>query len=366
MRVSIGLGVLAFLCAVPAAAQDKPSAWTHEEDRIAFAHAGISFPSRPGTLAYAETKEFSHPGEGIDTSIRYHTPDKEVFATVYVYLPALSHSGLAAVATEEAIRLNSKPSLKVLGTRKVTVGGVTDAAIRSDFGNYQERFASSAAFVKAGRWMVKVRVSGPESRRAEVESAMSALIEGMRFSGKTRASKAMTIEPSACPELPDKAAGLIPAESGPPGAAALEDGIVGALDPAGDDEIDKGVPAARIGTQWCRTYTKVGDANVPLLHATDGVGREGRAKSMLLALYSDAGSALEIVRHKQRYVLLHHQIGVTTVFGAFDAVPSDAQIGSILAGKGQTGPARVSIRLKPNGDTDIQVQVPEKKPAPTT
>lgn len=360
---SIGIAALALWLAVPAAAQQKLPIWSHGEDRIAFTIADIAFPRSPGTLAYKATKDFSHPGEGIDTSIRYETPDGEVWATVYVYLPSLSHSGLAALATEEAIRLNSKPSLKMLGVRSVAVAGTADAAIRADFGHYQERYASSAAFVKAGRWMVKIRVSGPESRRSEVERAMAALLDGMRFSGKDRPVAAARIEPPACPAAPEKPARLIADEAAGLSEKALADSLVAAIDGAGPEAVRSGsAMAPRIGRAWCRTYAQAGDAKVPLLHATGAAAAGDGPRSILLALYSDAGGALEIVRLEDRHILLHHQIGSTSVLGRFDGVPSDAQIARMLIGQGETGKVRATIRLKPNGDTSIELPTAPKGP----
>ena len=40
---------------------------------------------------------------------------------------------------------------------------------------------TTAAYVRAGRWVVVLRVTGPSARHAEIESGLDALLAGMRF-----------------------------------------------------------------------------------------------------------------------------------------------------------------------------------------
>jgi hypothetical protein len=362
MRLDFNVVALALLlAAAPAMAEQASSeAWAQRDERMTLRRAGISFPATIAGLSYKGSKDFSHPGEGLDTSIRYETPDGEIFATVYVYYPAVAHAGLAEIATEAAIRGNSPEAVEHRGRTMIEVGGVAGAAIRTDFGGYQGRYASSAAFVKVGRWMVKIRVSGPEPRRSEVDAATAALLAKVGFEGDLRPVAAAPIDAPACTGRSTKDAKLLPEQSSPGDAGAMVDSLVATLDAAGESAVGGRAPL-RIGRNWCRSYAVAGNAKVPLLRATDdAAGAVG--KSVLFALYNDAGGALEIVLLDGRHLLLHHQIGMTTLLGTFDGVPSDAQMAGMLAGTGAVGPIRARIRLKPEGGTQIDLPSAPQEP----
>jgi hypothetical protein len=210
--------------------------------------------------------------------------------------------------------------------------------------------------------MIKFRVSGPEARKAEVDAAMTGLLGGLRFTSQDRPTVARPLDVKPCTGAFSKSAKLLPDPVASPNEETVADSVVAAIDPSGTPSgADRPAKAPRIGAGWCTTYVMAGAAQVPVLHSTDSATDELGLKSVLFALYSDAGSAIEIVRTTQtRYLLLHHQIGLTTLLGRFDAIPSDAQMGKILAGTGNAGSARARISVKP--DT-IQVAVPQ---GPTT
>ena len=371
MRISIGLAfaVLA-LTAVPAGAQQKPQASTTQSaDRILFTRGKISFPRMIAGLSYKETKEFSHPGEGLDSSVRYESADGALFATVYLYYPSLSHGGLAGIATEEAIRGNSTAATRLGPLRRIPVGKLADGGLRMDIDHYQGRYASSAAFVKAGRWMVKYRVSGPDARKPEVEAAMAALIDATRFEGAAQPVLSAPLAAPACPKGGGKDAKLIVSAGADASASTLADALIASFDPAGAEsdrsEKGKGYPP-RLGTSWCKAYAAVGNSKIPLLRATGGLAAPGAASSRLFALYSDAGGALEVVESDKRFTLLHHEIGKTTVMGAFDGVPSDGQMAEMLGGQHEALRPRARVDLSPEGGSKINLQLTDGPGAPTT
>lgn len=355
--------------ALPARAAEPPVVTT-SETRVTFNRARVSLPARAGTLAFSETKEFSHPGEGLDAAALFRSSDRQVLASVYVYYPAIAHSGLTAVATDAAIRINSQAPVRALGSRVVAAAGHPAAAVRADYRGYLGNLASSSAFIKAGRWMIKLRVSGPEGRKAEVDAAMAALLDDLRVeSGEA-------LRPAALLETPDCAPNRIPDARVRPdvGAEVMEDVIVfGTLDPTGSTT--KGRPESsprqsRIGASWCRQMLAAGTSNITMLRRTDvepGTA-PGDGKSMLLVLYSDAGGLLEVVRTRGqgRYALLNHKIGESSLLASFDSLPSDAQLVQVLTGNRELARPRARVRLKASGDADVNLHTPLTTPTPTT
>ena len=352
--------------AAPAAAQ-QPQIWADSGERLRHRDTAISLPRQAGPVAVTETGEFSHEGQGVNTHVQYKSADREVWATVYLYLPGIAHPGLAALATEHAMAANSDKPLVQHGRSVVAAGGKEGTAIRATFGGYLKDKRSSSAFVKAGRWLVKIRVSGPEARAREVDATMTALLDGIRFEGESQPAPAEIIDPSPC--APSRA------DATPAAYDATEistDAVVlGGLDPAGVKPQGGGGEEpvlARVGRRWCSGVAGTGKNRVLFLRAIDEAGAPASlAESVLLILYSDAGGILEAVRLPEhgRHVLMNHSIVDSFVLGALNGAPSDAQIARYLSGEPDDAlRTRAKIRLAPNGDTRIEVPGPE--PAPTT
>ncbi|HEY5712304.1 MAG TPA: hypothetical protein VIT38_10445 [Allosphingosinicella sp.] len=336
----------------PPAQQTEEQRWIFSDTQAALVPARIAFPRQAGTLTARRTQEFSHEGEGVDNALQYGSPDDAVFATVYVYYPGLPHAGLAAFATDEFIRVRETATRISTPMRLVPAGGIPDVAIRIDYANYRG-MASSAAFMKAGRWLVKLRVSGPEARRAEVEAAMAALLQDMRFGAMNPAMAPHLISVSDCPAdsgrvaaraLPDPAGAEIAAHA----FLATFDG--GGNPATGEDGGRRDLPP-RVPDRLCVTRLHIGDNVIPLLRGESGAAISVDGRTMAVAILSDNGNALEVVHaaNLNRYVLLYHEIGGTSLLGGFDGVPSDAQITEILTGANREGTrVRVPVRFRPN------------------
>ena len=335
--------------------------WNRGGGRIAFALAGIGVPAEPGALRFVRSSEGAPQGRGLDNALLFASPDQEVFATVYIYAPALPDAGLTAFMTDHVIRITSGPELRLLRSGTVAAGGREGVAIRFDYaGIRRERLASSAAFIRAGRWIVKLRVSGPEARRAEVETAMNDLLQGLRFEGDSQPSATAPIAAEACPAAPARPARPLPSTD----EETAEDAILShtPLDGARDGRSD--APAAADSPAWCRSggFSVPGDAGpTPVLRDLGpGAGGDGWRR-VLVALVADNGTLFEVREQRRgnrtRYVLVHHQIGRTLVLGAYDAVPTDAQIADIATGRDQEGgQARAAIDYRASGDSNISIQ----------
>lgn len=342
----------------PAAADPARSGafWTVSDQRLTFEPAGLSAPRRAAGAEYFETKEFSRPGEGVDSAIKYRSADQKVFATLYVYYPSFAHTGVQAIATDQAIRSPRSPNIRPLGTGVASAAGMRGVAVTSDYDQYLGENHTKAAFIKAGRWMLKLRVTGPQSRSAEVASVMTALLDGLRFEGKVKPSPAAPISAGQCAPTDRPDAAVVAGGGGDAASIAMSDA-------AGEPVVNpvrggpKSVPA-RIGRDWCRTRLQAGNQEMAVLQAT-GKGRPDRGldgDSALLVLYSDGGGVLEVVRLAKggKYLLLHHDIAEVKVLESYDRLPSLAQIGRLFS---ETNPVsiRARIRLKTDGSAAVEL-----------
>src|SRR5436190_12860298 len=79
--------------------------WDRGADRISFRLANISFPTAAGPTRLNRIVEASREGQGLDNALLYYSPDEQVFATVYVYAPALADAALTAFMPDHAIHL---------------------------------------------------------------------------------------------------------------------------------------------------------------------------------------------------------------------------------------------------------------------
>lgn len=350
--LSIGLGAPAAASAQPAPAS---AFWKVSGERVAFDPAQLSAPLRAGGAEYFETREFSHPGEGLDTAIKYRSADQKVLATLYVYYPSFSHTGVQAIATDQAIRSPRSPNIRPLGTGVASAGGIPGVAVTADYDQYLGDNHSKAAFIKAGRWMLKLRVTGPQSRSAEVAAVMRALLDGLRFEGGLKPSPAAPLSVGQCDPAERPDAGLV--------AGGGNAATIAMADAAGEPVLNpaRGAPKtvpARIGRDWCRTRLQVGDQQMAVLQAT-GKGRSSRGAdgdADLLVLYSDGGGVLEVVRQaKDKYLLLHHDIAEVKVLESYDAPPSLAQIGRLFS---DTNPVSIRARVRFKTDGSAAVELP--------
>lgn len=373
------LSLLLALAAVPVASQNRETAtdaWARGGDRITNVRADISFPARAGVVELRQADEFSREGEGLDTNLQYTSDDREVFATVYVYYPGLPHAGVAAYMTDHVIATNAPAGFRPLGTRIVAAGGHEGTAIRIEYSRAREGMASSAAFLKAGRWIVKLRVTGPEGRRDEIAQAMTELLAEVRFEGEAQPRAAAALTTSTCPpgsdppdarERPD-----------PDSESTAADALIATFDGGGagvvraEDGTTTSLPS-RIPTEFCVSApVEVGpDATVPLLRAADGPPLSVDGRTVVLVPITDSGTTLEVV-HAQNlngYVLLHHRIGVTSVLGTYDAIPSDRQIGALFSDpRNPAARVRAVVELRPGQGDHIRIigPAPAAGAEPTT
>lgn len=362
-------GAFAPQVALPAAPSEalvkSSSPWSSEGGRMIFAPARISLPVRVGGVEYSEAMENSHKGEGLDAVVLYRTPDRQILASVYVYYPSIAHAGLQALATDQAIRHNSKSAVKALGMGVAAAAGEAGVAVTADYSGYLDDLSSKAAFIKAGRWMIKIRVSGPESRSAEVNSAMAALLGDLRFEGEVKPMPSTPIAPAECAAADRRDARLLPDADG----LALMGSFLGTFDAAG--MISRSVKGKeirlqpRIGSDWCRSQLDVGNVRLTIVRANDPASATGGfgSKSVLFLLYDDAGGMFEVVRldEQRRYLVLDHRLAEMRVLGQYDSVPGDAQLRQLFEPSGEPVRLRARVTHKTDGNSNIELAMPDEK-----
>lgn len=359
--------------AAPSAASAQPreaaaGIWQRSGERSTFVAAGISLPNDAGSLRIEQLQELSHPGQGLDNVAQYHSRDRQLFATIYIYAPTLPHAGLSAFMTDDTLRAVIGAGFQSGEARLASVGGLEQAAIRADYPRYREGLSSSAAFMKLDRWIVKVRVSGPEGRREQVEQAMTALLAGITIpSGQTwHTPEPLTV--GACPDSPRSRATPLPSTTEDDLAEAML-GTVESEEHAREAD-GPSLLTPRFGSAWClSSRSRIGRSSFPILRSLMPQ-TPPRDRSVMIVLLSDSGALLEVVEtHRRgRYVLFHHQIGRTQMLTAFDGIPTDQQLSDLISGADRAN-ARVRATIDRNsaGNTRISVTAPVEVPAsPTT
>jgi hypothetical protein len=111
---------LSLVAASPAAAQShearsartytQADLWNRSGERITFSLGGISLPTRAGETRMTRSVEASQQGRGLDNALLYFSSDEAVFATVYIYAPALPDAALTGFMTDYAIHLHRVPT----------------------------------------------------------------------------------------------------------------------------------------------------------------------------------------------------------------------------------------------------------------
>jgi len=361
LRLLIAFPFLFAAITAPAAAQppDRPTGaefWTPSDERMTFIAAGISFPRRAGAVSFNRSIAFGQRNVGLDNALIYASDDRQMIATAYVYHPGLAHSGLAAVGGEAFMRAQSGHGFRLLASPTVAAGGHAGVAIRVDYAGFgTESEASSAAYLSVGGWMVKIRVTGPEARRADVERVTTGLLDGIRFEGAAPRA-AEPVELVDCPAAGPARPATLLAESAD---EAMEDAIM--------SHATGGPPA--VPRRWCvSSRRRAGNFALPILRAVVDPPGEDSRRSVVFAFLTDSGGALEVAerhfRNRLRYALMHHGTGQTRVLGSWDAPPTDAQIEAVISGTDPAGGrARATIQYQTSGDSDITLHVVPPAPA---
>jgi hypothetical protein len=344
MHMILVLALAAF--AVPASADP----WQRTGERLSLPASGLSFPLRAGTLAMTETTEASRTGEGVDAIAQYKSPDREVFATLFVYMPSYADAALAAYELDKVIRGNYGTRTEPASSAVVAAAGVPQGAIRRVYVNANDgQLATAGAVLKAGRWMAVLRVSGPMSRRAEVEAGLDALLAGLG-AGTAPVEPVAELQVSDClsplrknakkVELRIEGVGL----SNDPMTRSLIDAMLSQAIPNDKDKDKPPLPVsiADNGRKpvCVRDRLTMPDGGVvDLMQPAADTG----APAAIVGVVNDAGRTIEMIRsgRSKSYELRLHDVASTDNYGTFDGPLSSAQVLAVLT-HDRKAPTRLS------------------------
>lgn len=335
--------VLSFLSAVlalsapafaraPEQAAGEREAWTSAETTLRADAAGIGLPQTVAGLSLSKSGEVSNGGKGIDNYAQYLSDDGAVQATLYVYLPSYADASLAAYMTDKAIMERFGAKTRRTAYASVGVAGHAHGAIRAVYDDAADgALTTAAAFVHAGRWLVKLRITGPAERRQEVLAGLDKMLASLRFDDPAGIYATSPAKFAACPANDSSDARLTaPAAAAPADIAMPRDG----------------------SAPLCvRGSVQSADGSHDILQ------QAGVKDGAIIVPIDDSGTllAFDPARSGQGYRLSIHSVGQTDLYGVYDRVPSPRQIAEILDGKDpQTAQAGATADYTANGEVTIR------------
>ncbi len=349
MRVfPLFFGLLCLAASPIALAAEEDGAWTVGDSGARVAAAGIAVPTTAASLALDKTGEFSNGGKSIDNYAQYVSADGAVQATAYVYLPTYADAALGAYMTDRAIMERFGGKTHRISYESAAAGGKKGMAIRAVYADAADgELTTAAAFVHAGRWMVKLRVTGPSDRQAEVVGGMDAMLAGLRF------DQGVTLHAAAPPMI-----GACPVPT------ASDARLLGT---AGEHKVSDsaeapGFPRDGQDALCVRGKVQTAQGSYDMLQAANGgngsvlVPMDDTGTVMAFDPL-DAGKTAASKNETAGYRLSIHSVGKTEVYDAYDRLPSGKQIAAILDGSDPvTAQARSTTAYAANGETQITLR----------
>jgi hypothetical protein len=291
MRPSVVLSLVPFAIFASAASATEqgaaPEAWRVDGATVALDAAGVILPIEVGGLNLVKSGEISQGGSGIDNYAQFTSPDGVVQATAYIYLPSYADAGIAAYVTDQAVHEHFGAATRRTAFSAVAAGGTPAGALRAFYENAADgALVTGAAFIHAGRWIVKLRVTGPTERSADVRAGLDSMLSAIRFAPGTAVQPAIARDVTPCAEEDRQAQGFCIR-----GTLSVDGAQIAMLQPRGDGD------------------------------------------TVLIPL-DDAGQLMMVEKLPRNggYQLSMHAVGRTDIYDVCDHMPSNQQIAAILNG----------------------------------
>lgn len=352
---ALPLAVLAALGAAPLAAQTyRQDAMGWIDDGKALPHpkqADIGIPRATAGLHLIELGNF---GTVRDVEAQYASNDRQIDATVYIYETGAPDALLTKLITDRVIAVRYGPQTRRASDTVVTAGGQADAAYRSVFADGASAPGSgfpagplitAAVYLHTASSNVKLRITGPQAKREEIEADLDQLLAALQFADKAKPVRLGHSQIDDCSAPPSDAATAIPDKL--PSEAVIGAGL---LLMGGD------APPVANRPALCIVAQEQSPNGIGIVVRTAGLD-DGRRK----VLIGDAGSIViagpdnALDPAGKRTFVTYRTTGVAAQFGPFDRLPSSAQLLSI--GTGNTdwlGEPLVVQKFTPNGDSNVQ------------
>lgn len=315
-------------------AADETEAWLPTDSAIRAPAAGIALPQTIANLSLAKSGEASNGGRAVDNYAQYLSEDGAVQATLYVYMPTYADAALAAYMTDKAIIERFGTKTRRTAYASVAVAGQPGRAIRAIYDDAADGALTTAAgFVHVGRWVVKLRVTGPTERRAEVVAGLDGMLAALQVDDVAQLRPVAPASFSACPSTDSTDARLTPAA---PGDAAAPP--------------DVRIPRDGRDKLCVRDKVVTADGSFDMLQQADN------ADGPIIVPVDDSGTVLAFdpAQDASGYRLSIHMVGQTDLYGTYDKVPSPTQVAAIIDGKDpQTAQANAVAAYAANGDVTV-------------
>lgn len=313
-------------------AAEEREAWTPTATTLRADAAGISMPQSVAGLSLSKSGEVSNGGKGIDNYAQYLSDDGAIQATLYIYLPSYADASLAAYMTDKAVMERFGARTRRTAYAAVAVAGHADGAIRAVYDDAADgALTTAAAFLHAGRWVVKLRVTGPAERHKEVLAGLDGMLAGLQFDDPASLHATKPTLLAACP-----------ANDG--GDARLTTRTL--AEPA-----DISLPREGQAPLCVRGKVDTAEGSYDILQ------QAGTANGAIIVPVDDAGTvvAFDPAKAGRGYQLSIHSVGQTDLYGIYDKVPSARQIAQILDGKDpQTAQAGATADYAANGEMTMR------------
>ncbi|WHO40627.1 hypothetical protein PMI04_008585 [Sphingobium sp. AP49] len=322
-----------------ARAADDIEAWTPTDTAIRATAAGISLPQTVASLSLAKSGEVSNGGKGIDNYAQYLSEDGAIQATLYIYLPAYADASLAAYMTDKAVMERFGGKTHRTAYDSVVAGGRAGTAIRAVYDDAADgALTTAAAFAHAGRWMVKLRVTGPTERRAEVLAGLDGMLAGLKFDEASALHATSPASFGACPIDDSTDARL---------TRMVPSGTAGQPVPQ-----EVRIPREGRDNLCIRGTVQTAEGSYDMLQ------QAGHSDGAIIVPVDDSGTVLAFdpATRDVGYQLSIHMVGQTDLYGVYDKVPSGRQIAAILDGKDpQTAQAEATAVYAANGEVTVSL-----------
>ncbi|MFB0875266.1 MULTISPECIES: hypothetical protein [unclassified Sphingobium] len=320
--------------AAPSLAQaaGDAEAWTPSDTMIRANGAGVSLPQTVAGLSLSKSGEASNGGRAVDNYAQYLSEDGAIQATFYVYMPTYADASLAAYMTDKAVMERFGAKTRRTAYESAPAAGQPGRAIRAVYDDAADGALTTAAgFVHAGRWIVKLRVTGPTERRAEVLAGLDGMLARLAFDDRASLHTAAPASFAACPSTDRGEARLSKIAAS---AAAQEPRI----------------PRDGKNSLCIRGTVASGEGRFDMLQQT------GRGDGAVIVPVDDSGTVLAFdpTANGRGYSLAIHMVGQTDLYGTYDKVPSPSQIAAIIDGKDpQTAQAQATAEYAASGQVTV-------------
>ncbi len=323
--------ILALVVATPVEARDlgvpADKGWKHAETGLILMSqlAGLS------RTTLTDATETEH-----DVAAQYDVADKSVFATIYLFHPAIPDVALwfdrsqTALETRDIFRHSAPASADPIAF--AATNGGTATSLRQVYATPGGAYRSTAlSVIPVGEWIVSIRMSAKTLTSDQLDASMQQVIKDVRWPPSTTIATiaAAPVKTCATPMTFTKAK-----QAKPNGGDLLMSLMAGTMAAKAKTEEKPIAPVPQ--PSWCRDGTASTEYGVYRSSASTG--------GYIMALY-DAGRVVsvypslmgQIDKSGTYAVSLEDVEGTTSVFPSFTALPSPKQVWDLVGSGKRSG-----------------------------